>query len=202
MKNGRILEDLREILALRPPRLLSGEENSGLVRAGVVVPLFDLQGTPHVLLIRRSMKVPHHKGQISFPGGRMEPQDASLEETALREAQEEIGLKSRDVELLGRIDDARTVSSGFLIQPVVGIIPHPYPFILNPAEVAGLLAAPLEHFGPFPPPNPAIHDQGKMYPGPTYIYRGEVIWGATARILMNLARIIHGVDCPLPLRRG
>ena len=84
------------------------------------------EGALHVLFTRRAASLPHHQGQVAFPGGSRDAGDADAEATALREADEEVGLRPADVRVLGRLDDIETVASRFLITPVVGVAPHPY----------------------------------------------------------------------------
>src|SRR5512147_1452782 len=99
--------------------------SSDTTAAAVLVPLLPVDGVLHVLFTRRAASLPHHQGQVAFPGGTMHPEDADLEATALREADEEVGLRPADVQLLGRLDDIETLGSRFRITPVVGVTPHP-----------------------------------------------------------------------------
>lgn len=178
---------IRETLGRRVPRDLRAAHPARR-RAGVLVPLFLEAGHPWVLFIERSHSVPHHKGQIAFPGGALEPGDRSVEEGVLREVQEEIGLPPGHVEILGRLDDAITVTSNYLIHPLVGVIPYPYPFEPEPAEVQSLVCAPL---GIFQPDRAAAQHQvaRRPVPGPAFTCGRHVIWGATARILSRLGEL-------------
>src|SRR5262249_58054340 len=116
----------RQIRANRPRRETPGEAQAPpLVRAAVLIPLYEVGGQVHVLLTRRTDKGDQHKGQVSFPGGRCDETDADALDTALREAYEEVGLRREDVEILGALDDMLT-STGFVVTPYVGVIPHPY----------------------------------------------------------------------------
>ena len=145
----------------------------------------------------------HHKGQISFPGGTVDKEDGTFEETALREAFEEIGLLREDVTILGRIDDTRTVVSNFIIHPFVGLIPHPYNFRINPEEVKRLIEVPFEVFliNRSTDKMSDIEHEGVTFQSLTYLYNGEVIWGATARIIKNFIEII-GEKLDLPEKKG
>jgi len=139
----------------------------------------------HLLFTQRTMHLRDHQGQISFPGGVQDPGDQDLLATALRETEEEIGLAPEDVEILGMIAPLATVT-GYWINPFVGLIPHPYDFRINHREVKRLLVFPLADFLP-----PARWSTG------TYTYQGQdiqvccwkhqdtVIWGATARLLLD-----------------
>jgi len=157
-----------------------------LVPAGVLAPLFFKDQAPHLLFTQRTFTVKDHRGQISFPGGVKDAGDADLQTTALRETWEEIGLKPQAVEMLGALPPVTTIT-GYRITPFVGLIPYPYEFHPNPLEVKRLLFLPLEGFYP-----------AERWSSGNYRYQGhltrvcywrcnrEVIWGATARILLNL----------------
>ncbi|MFH1082846.1 MAG: CoA pyrophosphatase, partial [Pseudomonadota bacterium] len=113
------------------------------------------------------------------------------EETALREADEEIGLLKDDVEILGSIDDSLTFAPPFIIHPFVGLIPHSYPFNINPKEVEKTIEVPLKFFASQVSkdgPTPAEFEQGIGYP--EYRYHGELIWGTTASIVANFLGIL------------
>ena len=167
---------------------------TGRVCSAVLVPLFEKDGEPWVLLVKRADAMRHHQGQIAFPGGARESGDGTPADTALREAEEEIGLKVADVAVIGELDDAVTSTSNFTISPVVGFIPWPYPLEINPAEIAATLTAPLS----------ALRDPRHQYceterigktevPVVSYRYREHVVWGATARILTQLLGLLDGI---------
>ena len=161
-------------------------KEAGLQQAAVLLPLFTLDGACHVLFIKRSQKVEHHKGEISFPGGICEESDGRRENTALRETREEIGILPEDVRVLGLLDDFRTQSTSYRVTPVVGFIPYPYPFVLNRREVEKIITAPLAHL--LDAGNGGEEEVirgGKAYRGHVYRYGRHVIWGATARILVG-----------------
>ena len=142
----------------------------------------------------------HHKGQISFPGGVVEPDDPSLRATALREAHEEIGLQEDDVDILGRLDDARTVTTRYILHPFIGMVPFPYDFIPSEQEVDEILIIPLSVFHPANAQSRGdrYEHRGKVVQTPTYTYNGDIIWGATARIMENLMGIlVEKLDLPL-----
>jgi 8-oxo-dGTP pyrophosphatase MutT (NUDIX family) len=165
-------------------------KNEKLVPSAVLLLLVERDGQYHVLFTRRSVKVEHHKGEISFPGGTVHPDDSDLLETALREGAEEIGLARGDVMILGRLDDISTVSTGFIITPYVGILPYPYAFQINKDEVAELIFVPL---------GALVRDgcmkvsevtrEGKAIKTFAFDYQGDMIWGATARILKQFLDI-------------
>jgi 8-oxo-dGTP pyrophosphatase MutT (NUDIX family) len=157
-----------------------------LVPAGVLMPLFEQEGELSLLFTQRTLTVKDHQGQISFPGGVRDAQDPNLLATALREAGEEIGLDSRVVEVLGVLPP-ETTSTGYAITAFVGAIPYPYEFRPNPREVARLLLLPLAGF--LPPERWSTGDydfRGQILRVYCWKLNGEVIWGATARLLLHL----------------
>jgi len=123
MENQKDLpQAIKEILSARTPKRIP-DEKCLYKHAGVLVPIFRQGGDYMILFTKRTNKLEHHKGQISFPGGSVDEEDNSVRDTALREAREEIGLLKEDVEILGRIDDTLTVVSDFIGHPFVGLIP-------------------------------------------------------------------------------
>lgn len=188
-----LFETVKDILSSRTPKQIQGPK-SHCIDAAVLIPLFTANGEPKILFTKRSMQVKDHKGQISFPGGVVEETDQGLEETALREAYEEIGLLREDVEILGRADDATTVVSNFIVHPFVGVIPYPYDFNISTDEVDRLIEVPFKVF--FGNDSQYIRHsaefEGVIYPGTAFEYKGDVIWGATARILENFVEILGG----------
>jgi 8-oxo-dGTP pyrophosphatase MutT (NUDIX family) len=179
---------IRKVLSHRTPMLI--EDKEALHRhAAVLIPLFRNRGEYRILFTKRTDKVEVHKGQISFPGGRVDEEDASLVDTALRETQEEIGLPRKTVEVLGRTDDARTMASNYIVHPFVGLIPYPYPFDLSSREVKKLIQVPFSLFLA-PEKFIPVEYEGRTYQSLAYTYDGEVIWGATARIVRNLVEIL------------
>ncbi|MFC1884232.1 NUDIX hydrolase [Thermodesulfobacteriota bacterium] len=187
---------IRSLLNSRTPKAIEDDNYS---HAGVLIPLFRENGQYKVLFTKRTDTVEHHKGQISFPGGGAEKEDKSFEETALREAWEEIGLAEEDVEILGKTDDMITVVSNFVIHPFVGLIPFPYNFTENGLEVERIITAPLEVFRPGNTETRrwSAEYQGVVYNTPAYQYGDDLIWGATARVMENFMEVI-GHKLPLP----
>ena len=128
--------------------------DASLKPSAVLIPLFYKEGHIHILLTQRSEQVIHHKGQICFPGGNYQSNDATLLQTALRETEEEIGLMAKDVEVLGELDDSSTITSGYVISPFVALIPYPYVFKPNHNEIKQIISIPLSeltnelHFQP------------------------------------------------------
>ncbi len=160
----------------------------GFTQSAVLLPLFRKDGSFHVLFTKRTERVEHHKGHISFPGGRYDREDPDLVNTALREVFEEIGVRPSDVQVLGSLDACNTASSSFTIMPFVGLIPHPYPFVVNRNEVDSLIEVPVSTLLD---PGCCEERPGEFFNKPQYFYHcGEhVIWGATARILRQFLDI-------------
>jgi 8-oxo-dGTP pyrophosphatase MutT (NUDIX family) len=164
----------------------------GKTIAAVLVPLLAIDGEPSLLFTRRATSLPHHQGQVAFPGGRWEAGvDPDLETTALREAEEEIGLAAGDVRLLGALDDIETVSTRFVITPFVGVVPHPYAWRPCAAEVDAIFTVPVRALEAPGAAQRELWDfDGRQVPIDTYPIGGHVIWGATQRITQNLLEIL------------
>ena len=159
--------------------------------AAVLIPLvLHERHSPTVLFTRRTNHLHHHPGQISFPGGGMEEGDSSAEETALREAEEEIGLAPERIELIGRLPDYLT-GTGFCVTPIVGLLHPPIKLKLDGFEVAEAFEVPLAHFL-----DPANHRQhsirinGSVRQFHAMPYGDYFIWGVTAGMLMVLYRLL------------
>ncbi|MEO6566277.1 MAG: CoA pyrophosphatase [Casimicrobiaceae bacterium] len=162
--------------------------------AAVLVPLVNRVDGLTLLLTQRSADLPHHPGQISFPGGRVEPDDESLVATALREAAEEVGLPAARVEVLGRMSIYTTVT-GFAVTPIVAWVEPPFTLELDAAEVAEAFEVPLAFL--LDPVNQQRHFRmlGEVRRDFWAIPYGErYIWGATAAMLMMLDRTLRVPD--------
>ncbi len=183
----------------RPNTIAGGDEgrefpeNVRLKCAAVLIPLAWWQGEWHLVFTRRTEMVEHHKGQVSFPGGGCEIGETTAEETALREAEEEIGLRPVDVRLLGRLNDFITIT-GFRITPVVGIILWPFQMRLEPAEVGRAFVMPLAWLADrrnWEEETMTRPDSNRTVKVIRYhIYDNEILWGATARITHNFLSIL------------
>jgi 8-oxo-dGTP pyrophosphatase MutT (NUDIX family) len=166
------------------------KEGTRVTEAAVLVPLVSRGSRLHVLFTQRTAHLDDHAGQISFPGGRVEAGDASREDTALRETEEEIGLARGAVTLLGRLPDY-AIPSGFRIAPIVGWIEAPFDLTLDPFEVESVFEAPLAHF--LETANyqrREYHFRGRHRHYMAIPYEGRYIWGATAGMLYALCRIL------------
>lgn len=160
--------------------------------AAVLVPLVQRSRGLQVLLTQRTAHLNDHAGQVSFPGGRVDPGDASREATALREAEEEIGLLRERIEVLGCLPEYHTVT-GFSVTPVVGYVEPPFELTLDAFEVADVFEVPLAFL--MDPANHQRHAfvyQGRRRSYYAMPYEGRFIWGATAAMLLNLRRALYG----------
>lgn len=181
---------IKKILAQREKQTIV-PTNAPFAPAAVLLPLYEKEGEYYVLLTKRTQKVEHHKGQISFPGGARHEQDRDLRDTALRETFEEIGVRPEDVEILGELDNMGTLTSNFLITPFVGIIPYPYEFIVNQDEIEELIEVPLSALADEKNLREEFYViEGNKYRASIFDYKGYVIWGATARILKQLLDLV------------
>ncbi|RMG57055.1 MAG: CoA pyrophosphatase [Deltaproteobacteria bacterium] len=184
----RAVEKLRDLLI--PPEVPPPSTPEGMRQASVLIPLMEKEGRVHVVLSRRTEKVPHHKGQVCFPGGSVEGRDSNALETALREAEEEFSLSREDVTVLGRLDPVPTMTR-FYITPYVGSVPPSYEFRPDPFEVAEIFTAPLSYFFDFSRYRTTeTFFRGNPYPVYFIDYEGRLIWGATAKILRRFAELL------------
>ncbi len=172
--------------------LAISQSGQKLTCAAVLMPLVWKEDEWNLLFTRRTDRVENHKSQVSFPGGACEA-DETAEQTALREAMEEIGLQPDDVRILGRLNDVVTITH-YRVAPLVGVIPWPYRFQLSTVEVGCVFMIPLiwltqrenweEHL---------ITMEGTLSSFPAVIYHeyeGEIVWGATARMVQNLIKVV------------
>lgn len=182
-----LVDKITDLLRRRERKTI---EHPSFPRAAVLIPLFEKDGSCHILFTVRSHQVKHHKGQISFPGGVFDDEDEDLKRTALREVFEEIGVKERDVQVLGALDDIVT-SSEFVVTPFVGVIPYPYSFRLSMDEIAELIEVPLASLLDLTSfAEREITDNDLKRVVESYQHGQHIIWGATARILKQFLGVI------------
>jgi 8-oxo-dGTP pyrophosphatase MutT (NUDIX family) len=182
--------DRAAFAAALEPRLLTPStaetlQVAGGTNAAVLVPLYRLDGEIHAVFTRRRDDLRRHPGEVSFPGGRHEPADADLVQTALRETEEEIGLPEAAVSLAGALRPTPTIATGYAIYPFVGVIDAGARWTLSPDEVAAVLELTLTDlragYG-----RRRLVRRGLPIRTDTFVVGDELIWGATARILQDL----------------
>lgn len=181
-----LLERLRERLERNRPRRARGE----LRPAAVLLPVIMSPESPRLLLTRRSLRLRRQPGDISFPGGAVDPQDPTPLATALRESREEVGLRSEDVTVLGQMDERGTVT-GFRITPFVGAVRGPYDFRPN-HEVGELLEVPIAALSD---PSVLRVEKRKLRDGTIrdvyhYHYQTHDIWGITGQLVRDFLDLI------------
>jgi 8-oxo-dGTP pyrophosphatase MutT (NUDIX family) len=181
------IDRIQKILSTRERSVI---ELPSFSHAAVLVPLFKKGEDCHLLFTKRSEEVKYHKGEISFPGGVADKEDSELISTALREAYEEIGLKESDVQIIGLLDDIVTITE-FIVTPIVGLFPYPYPFKVSEVEIAELIEVPLSFLL-----EEDCFSESEIFRGGqneivyAYQYEKHIIWGATARILKQFLDLI------------
>lgn len=185
-----VINRIAAALAARSPQML---EAPGFKQAAVLVPIQPRVDGAHLILTQRTETLNSHRGQVAFPGGKIEPRDAGAEAAALRESHEEIGLAPEDVRVLGQLDQV-TAASDFLVTPFVGVLPYPYEFRLNPQETAALFSVPLDALiaeGCFKA-EPRRFPPERSDPIYHFYFEEWDIWGATARIILQLLELSYG----------
>lgn len=187
---------LKELLTDAPSGVNSASQPSadgqapsadGQTQAAVLVPLYVLGGEPHVVLTRRHSGLRRHAGEISFPGGRRDPRDETLLETALREAEEEIGLARSAVAVSGALTPTSTFVTNFLIHPFVGSIAPGSTWSAAPLEVESVIELPLRQLRAGRT-RTQLTRRGFTFETDAYVVSEHLVWGATARILEELLR--------------
>lgn len=210
MRSSEIIESLRQALDRELPgieaqlemassrrlaELADRMDLSNARRSSVLIPIFEEYEKLGIIFMKRPEYEGVHSGQISFPGGRVEPEDKSLVDTALREAREEVNIHQHQVDILGKMTKLFIPPSNFLVQPVVGFLKEEPELIPQPGEVEEILKVPLDFF---------LDESNrqtvkvKVYGGyrietPAYIFEDKVIWGATAMILAELLHLFRSL---------
>ena len=170
----------------RWPPDLRAKLTAGLKPAGVLIPIIEREDRLSVLLTRRSAALRYHASQVSFPGGRMEPGDADIQATALRETWEEVGIQPSDVEVAGYLEPTPTIT-GYAVTAIVGIVRPGIELRIDPAEVEHAFEVPLAYL--LDAANQRASERnfnGMRVPIVEFHFASERIWGATANILLNL----------------
>ena len=186
--------DIDELAAITRQRLSARQRriapDGPLIKAAVLLPIVE-RGEPMILFTKRTERVGHHRGQISFPGGVVDPTDASFLDAALRECEEEIALPRTAVEPLGVLDDTETVATSFVITPFVGLVRQPVAWQPDGEEIERVIEVPfaaLTAEGSFRVE--MVQRGGIARPVYYFDYQGDTIWGATARILLHYLQIL------------
>ena len=182
-QNNHLHEDLRRVLLSAEDAL--GLEVRGAINAAVLVPLYVHRGRLHAVFTKRQDDLRRHPGEISFPGGRYDEGEPDLRATALREANEEIGLPGDAVEIVGALQPTPTIATGYAVYPFVGLIDAGRTWTPSANEVAEVLELPLDAllagYG-----RRRLVRRGVPIRTDTYVVGDHLIWGATARILADL----------------
>ena len=182
-----IAEKISAALRSRIPELIAG---NGHKPAGVLIPLQERHDDDYLVLTQRGDQLPTHKGQIAFPGGRVDAGDSDIFHTALRESKEEIGIDPQQVKILGRLDEF-TAGYGLVVTPVVGVIPPHCEFRMDPRETTAVASVPIRSL--MVQGNFVLDDQ--LSPGghPSYHFyvNGWDVWGVTARILVQFLELAY-----------
>ncbi|OAQ51815.1 coenzyme A pyrophosphatase [Natrinema mahii] len=170
--------------------------------AAVLAPIVDRDGEDHLLFTRRADHLGEHPGQMSFPGGGAEPEDGTILDTALREANEEIGLERREAEVVGQLDDIRTVTE-YAVTPFVAHVPD-REYVREESEVAEIVVLPLS--GLLDRSNYEYERRSHPYYGEIVIHyfhvNGYTVWGATGRILVQLLELSTDFEAPEKVDRS
>ncbi len=169
------------------------EVTSEMMEAGVMLLLYPFQGELHTVFIKRTEnKHDKHKGQISFPGGKVDSSDTSIDATALRELEEEIGVPPTHIQIIGQLSPLVIPVSNFLVKPVIGFIESRPQFIPEVSEVAEIIEAPIHIFKNIETPqliDIPLGNKMKFKNVPYFDINGHVVWGATAMILAEFSEI-------------
>lgn len=189
-----LADALRAALAGCAPQAHAAD---GILLAGVLIPLRYHGGRWHVILNVRSQAVGQHKGEIAFPGGRLELCDENMQACALRETWEEMGILPEDVDVLGQLDAVLT-RTNFLVWPMVGTVPCPYDFAVDEREVAAVIELPIDDLLD----EAAVRHEARLMPDgtllqrPSYAAGDHLIFGATAWMLEQLLSLVRTVSAP------
>jgi len=165
--------------------------------AAVLMPVQERDDGDYIVLTKRAEQLNHHRGQVAFPGGRVDASDSGELEAALRESHEEIGVRPSDVRVLGQLDQVKG-AYGFLITPFVGVIPSSYEFRLNPHETAAVFAVPISVL--LDPSSVRVDERLSWHSEPVYHFYFDDwdIWGATARMIVQFLELVYEYQVTQP----
>jgi 8-oxo-dGTP pyrophosphatase MutT (NUDIX family) len=178
-----VAERLREVLL--DPEAAAALEVHGRINSAVLCPLYLSDGDLHAVFTRRRDDLRRHPGEISFPGGRQDEDEPDLRTTALREAEEEIGLAPDDVELVGALQPTPTIATNYAVHPFVGLIEPGRTWRPSAAEVAEVIELPLRRLRAGYARRRLLR-RGVPFRTDVYCVDDQLIWGATARIVADL----------------
>jgi len=187
-----LIKHIKTRLALHEPVSFIYKKTKS-VEAAVLIPLFFKDGQAHLLFTKRTQTVEHHKGQISFPGGKRDDTDIHLEETALRETDEEMGIKKNDIIVLGQTDRFLT-NTHYMVTPFVGTFYHPYQYKVNSIEIERIIEVPLLDLCRDDVFEIKPYTRNKeTWQVHYYHFNSDIIWGVTGFLLSNFLTIVFGL---------
>jgi 8-oxo-dGTP pyrophosphatase MutT (NUDIX family) len=172
------IQQLSERIGLYQPRQIHQPD---MKQAGVLIAIKNIED-PHIILTLRSGKLSTHAGEVSFPGGKKDPEDTSIIHTALRETHEEIGIEPKNIEIIGELDQVIS-RFGYIITPVLGLVKGTPEIIANADEIEAVFDVPLHYFMNHAPSEFLTRDNINV---PTYYYQGYKIWGITSFIIVEM----------------
>lgn len=193
INKDKLYSNLKSVLKtdLLPIDIWQATKGDEFRPAAVLVPMFWKNGEIHILLTKRSEKLKHHSGQVSFPGGGFEEADLTIRQAAIRETEEEIGIAHEYIDVVGYLDDVKTIS-GFSVTPFVAILKDGYKLLINRDEVAEVFSVPLSFFID----ESNCQRKTALYLGKkvnyySYQHQNHTIWGVTAEIIVKLAKKLN-----------
>jgi 8-oxo-dGTP pyrophosphatase MutT (NUDIX family) len=189
-----VSDKIATILKSRAPQNIAGPRYKP---AAVLMPIQEREDGDYLVLTKRAEELNHHRGQVAFPGGRVDAADGDELEAALRESHEEIGIDPSHVRVLGRLDQV-TAAYDFIVTPFVGVIPPSYEFRLNLAETAAVFSVPIAALMEPQAVKVADHLSSRGEPVYHFYFNGWDIWGATARIIVQFLDLVYGYQIKTP----
>jgi len=190
---NNLFQALKSVLKteLLPTEIWQASGHDEFRPAAVLIPLHWVNDEVHVLLTKRSEQLKHHSGQVSFPGGGFDESDITIRQAAIRETEEEIGITADFIDVVGYLDDVKTIS-GFYVTPFVAILKDGFEIIENKDEVSEVFSVPLDYFMQ----QENLEQRSAEYKGKNvnyYVYPHEnhTIWGVTAEIIVKLIQKIN-----------